>query len=173
MKSLLNRFMDNNECSHTNYLFGYLEYAKKRMWLKKAELLAICNWKSPRSLHHIDENKEVDVRGITFKAFDTKDEMDKIKILTTLKGVSIPMASAILMFMSPSKYPVIDIRVWEILLELRLVDGNRTGKSLNKNNWIDYLGVVRKYARENRVTARKIERAIFLAHKVHQEGLLY
>ena len=83
------------------------------------------------------------------------------------------MASAILMFINPNKYPVIDIRVWQVLYELKLVNGNDSGKSLTTNDWLIFLEIIRKKAKEYNITARKVEKAIFLSHKIYQDGNLY
>jgi hypothetical protein len=173
LSPLLRKYMDDNECSYTEYLFRFLRKAIKRGFLKKHELLLICNWKSPRTIQKIKANPASKIERLTFLAFQSTDELFIIEKLVKLEGVSIAMASAILMFMNPRKYPVIEIRVWEVLLELKLVEGSSSGKNLNKSNWLVYLEIIRQTAKEKKTTSRKIEKAIFLAHKIHQDGSLY
>src|SRR5512135_2751627 len=95
--------------------------AKRRGCLTKAELEMVCAWKSARVMKQVRRNSPAFVRNITRSALSCTSEPDKIKILTTLHGVGIPMASAILMFMDPQQYPVIDIRGWQLLHAMKAV----------------------------------------------------
>jgi hypothetical protein len=68
----------------------------KRGWLNRKEFLMICLWKSrrPKGLYVLNSDK--DIKRQTKKSLNAKDEKEKIKFLTKLKGVNIPIASAIL-----------------------------------------------------------------------------
>ena len=97
----------------------------------------------------------------------------KIKELIELKGVSIPMASSILMLTNPKRYGVIDIRVWEVLLKIGAVNTNMKGVSFNFKEWYRYLMIIRFFADKFKVSARDIERTLFIVHQENQDGLLY
>ena len=170
---ILKKHLDDNESSYTAYLLNKIRAARKKGYLTKEEFILICNWKSPRSLQLVKQNTSNKIKSITKSVITSKDEGFVIKQLIKLKGVSIAMASALLMFLNPKKYPVIDIRVWQVLYELNLVTSNTSGKSLSINNWITYLDIIKEKAKEYNTTARKIEKAIFLAHQIYQDGNLY
>ena len=81
-------------------------------------------------------------------AFGTRSERIKLEALTALHGVSIPMASAILTLTNPRRYGVIDIRVWQLLFDLKSVRTKPRGVGFNFNNWYHYLMKLRYHASE-------------------------
>ena len=50
-----------------------------------------------------------------------------MELLTSLAGVSVPVASAILTLIDPRRYGVLDIRVWQLLVALGVMDGKPAG----------------------------------------------
>jgi hypothetical protein len=96
-----------------------------------------------------------------------------MELLTSLYGVSIPMASSILMLTKPQRYGVIDIRVWQLLYEMGSVRTNANGVGFNFKNWRQYLTILRYYANKYKVGARDIERTLFRVHVLYQKGILY
>ena len=94
-------------------------------------------------------------------------------MLTSLHGVSIPTASAILTLIDPQNYGVIDIRVWQVLYLYGSVKDRPDGTNFDFNNWYNYLMKLRYYAKKFKVSARKIEKTIFIHHKEIQIGNLY
>jgi hypothetical protein len=81
-----------------------------------ANLTAILKWKSPRSVHHLDGNSPDQINAALEKAaspdISTKDAMEA---LMKLRGVAVPVASAILTTIFPERYTVIDFRALEAL----------------------------------------------------------
>jgi hypothetical protein len=79
-------------------------------------LTAILKWKSPRSVHYLDGNSSDQINTALKKAaspdISTKDAM---KALMQLRGVGVPVASAILTVIFPDRYTVIDFRALEAL----------------------------------------------------------
>lgn len=150
-----------------------LSTVKKRGWLRKEELIAVCYWKSPRAIRLVESNHPLTVKKITQSVFTTKSEEDRMYFLLQLRGVSVPMASAILMLTDPKRYGVIDIRVWEILCETGDVTSNKKGINFKFEEWHQVLVILRQYSKKLKVSARTIERTIFQVHKKHQDGLLY
>ncbi len=96
-----------------------------------------------------------------------------MELLTALDGVNVPMASAILTLIEPTRYGVIDIRVWQLLFAIDSVRKNSQGRGLNFDHWHHYLRKLRSYAKELRVPARAVERTLFEYHKKIQKGRLY
>ena len=90
-----------------------------------------------------------------------------------LRGVSVPMASSILMLVDPRRYGVIDIRVWQLLYTIGVVTKNPAGVGFSFDNWRQFLMILRTFAKRFNVKARDIERTLFWAHGKHQKGRLY
>jgi len=67
--------------------------ARKRGYLTKAELMALGDWKTPRSRPHRLKNSEELVRETTRIAFAARSEELKIGVLRILDGVEWPTAS--------------------------------------------------------------------------------
>lgn len=173
LDALIKKHISANEDEHTLQLIKLLSSAKKRSCLTKDELIEICYWKSARSIRLIVDNHSQKVKKITQSAFAAKSEEEKMSLLLALRGVGIPMASAILMLINPIKYCVIDIRVWEVLFATKTVTTNKKGTNFKINEWCQLLSIVRQHSKKNKVSARTIERSIFETHKIYQVGPLY
>ena len=171
--ALLEDNLSTEEDEPTSDIIKKLRPAKKRGWLTKDEMIAICRWKSPRAIRHIEFNSEKLIKKHTGLAFSTRSEELKITELIVLKGVSIPMASSILMLTNPKRYGVIDIRVWEIMFEIGTVNTNPKGINFTFKEWYRYLMIIRYFASKFNVTVRDIERTLFLVHQENQDGQLY
>jgi hypothetical protein len=102
-----------------------------------------CHWKSTRSSHHVLTN---------FPAF----------IIT---GVNIPTASAVLMFLYPQKYGVLDTRVWQLLYDFHEVGVKENGVNFSLTDWEKYIFILRRYARKHRKSVREVERKFFSLHQ--------
>jgi hypothetical protein len=170
---LIRRQLAIGEDEPTLQLMGDLQGARERRYLTKSELERICNWKSPRAIHYVRSNSSHAVRDATHAALATRSERARAQALLGLSGVSIPMASSILTLLYPRRYGVLDIRVWQLLFELGSVTGAPRGVGLGVGNWLQFLALIRHFAREHGVRARDVERTLFLAHQQYQKGHLY
>ena len=150
-----------------------LSSVRKRGYLTKLQLITVCRWKSPRAMKHIQNNSERVINKITRAAFGTRSERKKLALLTTLNGVSIPMASSILTLTNPRRYGVIDIRVWQLLYDMGTVTTNPDGVGFSVKHWAHFLTILRSFARKYNVGARDIERTLFNVHVLYQKGTLY
>ena len=129
-KSIEKLITDNlsfEEWEGTIFKIKELQAAKKRGWLTKDDLIIVCYWKSPRAIHYIKSNRSNTIKKVTEAALNSRTEEFKMTELVKLKGVSIPMASAILMLTNPKRYGVIDIRVWEVMFYTGTVQTNSKG----------------------------------------------
>ena len=80
------------------------------------DLKTIVAWKSPRTVHYIAENDPVEVQAAIDAALSRPDGVkEAVLSLTRLRGVGIPIASAILTTIFPDQYTVIDFRALEAL----------------------------------------------------------
>jgi len=165
----LREFIKNNlstkEFPDTQKIINALKGAKRRGYFTKKELLKIGLWKVPkkRNVYRLLlKNSEKKVIEVSRKVFSTNNEKRKIELLDKqLKGVAIPMASAILMLTNPRKYGVIDFWVWRVLYKFGEVKVKPKGVGLNFNNWYTYLAKLRYFAKKFKVKVRDIERTIY------------
>lgn len=99
-----------------------LKTQRSPFWLSREELEPIFKWKLTtqygRGKRYRDTNSDAAYRIATTAAFSV-DEQDpeldlelKVGFLTALRGVGVPVASAILALVEPEKYCVIDFRGW-------------------------------------------------------------
>jgi hypothetical protein len=171
--ALVKGFLPAGEDAHTARLIRRLGRARRRGYLTRSELEAVCAWKSARAIHHIKANSPSRIRTATRRALATRDETRRLKELMALSGVGVPMASSILMLIDPRRYGVIDIRVWQILHAAGAVTRKPAGVGFSAGDWCQFLAILRSMAAEFRVKARDIERALFSAHEEYQQGRLY
>lgn len=88
-----------------------------RGFLFKTEFVSIGRWKAHRQINNYQANSEEQVKKITHQVLAEKDEGKQVKLLICgeLKGVKIPVASAILTIIYPEKYCITDYRAWRAL----------------------------------------------------------
>ncbi|UTD14909.1 hypothetical protein HER15_05195 [Tenacibaculum mesophilum] len=163
--------IDYKEDDKTLKIFSLVEQEEEL--LSRNTLIKILKWKSPRPLRFYNENEEEYIKNITQLAFKQENERVKIHILTALKGVNYPSASAILMFKNPELFPVLDIRVWKQLYKNNLVSVNPRGIGFTLDQWDSYVKIIRSLATKHNTTARVIEKKLFDYDKLTQEGNLY
>ena len=149
-----------------------LTHVKRDRELSRGEFLDICYWKSPRSIRKCERNSAKQVETITLKVFATKSERTRLELLTSLQGVSIPTASAILALTNPKRYGVIDIRVWQLLYALKSVSSRPSGVGFTFSHWYHYLRILRHHASRLKVSVRRLELTLFQFHQSHQVGRL-
>ena len=80
------------------------------------EMLAlIVHWKSPRVVHHLSANATKVIAEALDVAVHHSDTREAMRELQKLKGVAVPVASAILTTIHPDRYTIIDFRALEAL----------------------------------------------------------
>src|SRR5262245_25856593 len=173
VRPLLRRFLSTDEDEQTTTLIRQLRRARIRGYLTPRELEAVCRWKSPRAIHHIRSNSRARIASATRAALATRSERERLAHLMRLSGVSVPMASSILTLLYPRRYGVIDIRVWQLLHRTGMVTRNPAGTSFTFQHWNQFLAIIRHFSRELGVSARDIERTLFVVHVEYQRGRLY
>src|SRR6266545_2154402 len=128
LRALLRRELVSEEGDETLALMGHLRAARRRGWLTREEFLAMCRWKSPRATRHYRLNPPGEVRAASRAALATRSERRRLELLTNLRGVNVPLASAILTLMYPRRYGVLDIRAWQLLHALGVVASRPDGR---------------------------------------------
>jgi hypothetical protein len=81
-----------------------------------ANLETIVRWKSERVVHYLIGNSEAMIRRVLAVAASPETSTrDAINALTGLRGIDLPIASAILTAIAPERYAVLDFRALEAL----------------------------------------------------------
>lgn len=135
-----------------------LSAAAGRGYLTKEDLIAVARWKwrGGRTRQLVSENTTEEVREISAVSFSAKTERLRVGALLSLRGVQWPMASVILHFAFPDRYPILDVRA------MNTVGGN-TFYTFEK--WIDYVQLCRKAASDFGVSLRVLDRALWAYDK--------
>ena len=118
---------------------------RRRGYFKLEEFMQVCRWKAPRAAKRFGANNGSAVAAATKKAIRASGDRTGMEILLRgLKGVGVPMASALLAAYDPSRYGVIDVRAWQALCTIGLVQTKRSGRDLSKNDWVKYTDLLRR-----------------------------
>ena len=157
----------------TRALIADLRHVKKRGEFSRGEFLRMSRWKSPRAAPHYARNTAAQIRRVSRAVLAARSEARRIALLTSLHGVSVPVASAILTLIDPKRYGVLDIRVWQLLHALGAVDGKPGGRGFGAGDWESYLACLRPAARGLGVSVRIAEYTLFHCHRRFQLGRLY
>jgi len=138
-------------------------------YLDKERFVEIARWKSQRPLRHYKSNDDDLVREVTALAFAARRDDLRLRLLTLLNGVGVPVASTILHFAFPDKYPIMDVRAVTTLTHLGLwtrrgpVQPGFTGFSVE--DWQFYTHLMRDHAKELGVTLRELDKALWAFDK--------
>jgi hypothetical protein len=117
-------------------------------------LRAIYDWKTAgRGRGRITANRQAEISEILKFAASAKSERAAISVLCGLKGVAVPVASAILTAINPERYTIIDFRALEAL------GTDSTNRSVDY--YLQYVATCRKLANEHRTTLRELDRALW------------
>lgn len=132
--------------------------------ISKPTFIRILDWKAShvKGIVRLDDF-EYYAEGIK-KALRAPEE-NKLSILDDLYGIGVPVGSTILHFIYPSIFPIMDIRVAEVLY----YSGYLKAKSRTLNNYAVFRIAVLRIAQQSKCTLREIDRALFAYHKKELE----
>jgi hypothetical protein len=128
--------------------------ARERGCYTKADALIVYRWKSRRSAGRFEVVDGRTVRAVTARAFRAPDEAATIETLTSLPGVGVPVAAALLHFAFPDAYPLLDYRAFESL-------GVTRRSSYPTSLWVEYVDACRALARDLGVSLRTLDKALW------------
>jgi hypothetical protein len=126
-------------------------------YLTRGELRWIGEWKTPRIRPQIARNREAGVRGVTAAAFLARDDSLRLRLLLGLRGVGLAVASVVLHFAEPARYPIYDVRVRAALRRI----GVRRRFPPTADGWMTYAATLRGLAARHRVSLRTIDKALW------------
>ena len=111
---------------------------------------------------------------MTALAFAPRRDDLRLRLLTLLKGVEVPVASTILHFAFPERYAIMDVRAVTTLTHLGLWKGpdpaqpGFTGFSVE--HWQAYSGLMRDHAKRLGVSLRELDKALWKYDEVRTRG---
>lgn len=173
LAALLRHELVREEDPGTLELIRRLSRVRSRGEFSRAEFLRMCRWKSPRAMPHYVRNSAARIRQVSRAVLATRSERRRIELLIGLRGVSVPIASAILTLIDPGRYGVLDIRAWQLLFALEVVGRKPGGRGFGVRDWEHYLSVLRRHARRLGASVRAVEYTLFCCHRQWQTGRLY
>lgn len=142
------------------------KWLRNHKYLDKKRFIRLCLWKTPRQRNNYEKNDDLTIKEVTGFSFSTKSEKAKIKSLQILEGVSYPVASTILHFAFPNKYPILDFRViWSLNKLFRF----KKPKNYNFDFWQKYVNKLRKLAKKYKVSLRTLDKALWCYSKENRK----
>lgn len=161
------KYLEDNanrpEEDQDQYIEKTLEQTASRGYLTKEEYLILYRWKSQRTLPLAKKTKKELVEEATRAAFAAKNEEVKIGVLMILPGVQMPVASTILHWVFPNRYPLLDFRaLWTL--------GIDKPPTYNFAFWEKYVIACRSIAAEAKVSMRDLDRALWQFSAEHQNN---
>lgn len=135
--------------------------------ISKATLEALLNWKASRTKGKLNWNNFEEYEK-TFKVILELPKENKLEKLTELAGFGVSISSAILHFIYPSEFPIIDIRAVETLQATGYIDKNKSIYSIRDTikGYYFYRSVILEIAKTCRKSLREIDKALFKYHKI-------
>jgi len=135
---------------------------RKNKTLSDEEFFKIIIWKSNRVKGKVlagikKSNKSV--KQIMREVYNANTSEEKIKLLTNIKGIGLPIASAILTVCYPKKFTILDYRVWDILFKDKKVKGKNPSKTISE--YLDYVDICKNYAKKLKLSLRDFDRTMW------------
>ena len=131
--------------------------ARGILYFTRGELRWVGEWKTPRIRPEIARNTEAGVRGLTSAAFLAQGDATRLRLLLGLRGVGVAVASVVLHFADPDRYPIYDVRVRAALRRI----GVRRRFPPTAAGWVTYAALLRDLAARHRVSLRTLDKALW------------
>ncbi len=144
-----------------NELLRLGESIRARGYISRDELLKILEWKAERAKTKLEDNSEI-IESVSQLAFRTSDVFYKISLLSVIRGVGVPVASAVLRFVYPEEFGIIDINAWTALAEMRRVKEKKFFASqVRAVDYVKYLEILRELAQEQGMSVSEVDMALY------------
>lgn len=138
---------------------------QKNRHMTKADLERIVKWKfqgrlkgrQKRILNLLRNVKDNFIIDISKLAFKTYNDEERIKLLTSIRGVGNALASVILTFFDPEKYCILDIHAWREAFK----EKEPSNVFSSPKQAIKYFDELRGISKTTGFSCRDIEKAMF------------
>lgn len=134
---------------------------RDRGYYDRSDFIAVGRWKAARATPLLESNTEQMLKDVTSTAFGAPEPI-RHRVLTLLRGVQVPIASALLTAWRPDLYTVIDVRAVKSLVAASVFE---TSKQLPP--YITYLNACRELAADCQCDLRTLDRALWQANGRH------
>jgi len=114
----------------------------------------IAKWKSPRSIRHVLKNSAADVEEALRVAVSAKTDRTAMAVLIGLRGIDVPVGSAVLSMIDPERFTIVDFRALAALGVAR-----RAAPSIDF--YLEYLVRCRQLASDYGVSMRTLDKAMW------------
>ena len=113
-------------------------------------------------LDNFRSNDDELVRQMIEEAVHGSDIRSRVEALTSLKGVGVPVASAMLTFIDPDTFTVIDGRAWKALESTGYIpEFQELSEDPTVDEYLYYLGVCQALSNEYDVSLRTLDMALW------------
>jgi hypothetical protein len=130
-------------------------------YLTKKQMQAVARWKPPRAAPKIENNSDSLIVEATRIALSSPHEEIRVRALTLIHGVGFPMASVVLHWFHPDRYPILDFRaLWSL--------GVEELPTYTFPFWWAYTQACRRLADEAGVNMRVLDQALWQYSKENQ-----
>jgi thermostable 8-oxoguanine DNA glycosylase len=146
------------------YLFGEVSgrFQRERV-LSAYDFFAIVTWKANRAKTGVKRGL-IDagnpVRQLMKEVSQADSPVDKVEILCNVKGIGIPIASAILSVCYPTRFTALDYRAWKTL-EQASVEGIPEHPPQDAQSYLQYCEACRRFADRMGLSLRDLDRALW------------
>jgi hypothetical protein len=141
-------------------------FAKQKgpRFVDRRHFVDLAVWKTPRPRRYYEQNSSAFVRKVTEAAFRVGDGRLRLHTLMALHGVGVPVASTILHFVFPDRYPIMDVRVVAALRKAELWQRD-DARSFTTAGWLEYIQLMRGLAKKLAVELRDLDKALWAFDK--------
>ena len=138
--------------------------AASRGFYSRDDFLAVVGWKSLRSVPLARQNSVRDIEAATCAALDPLDESHRLRSLTHLRGVQVPVASALLHFALPEIFPILDYRA------LASPGDHKRRTQYSTRFWLEYVARCQQLADRAGVSIRELDKALWQDSRESDSG---
>ncbi|MFA9417625.1 hypothetical protein [Natrinema sp. HArc-T2] len=125
----------------------------------------VVGWKSNRVIPDFRMNDTELAEDTVRRTLERQSVVEKVETLqNNLHGVGVPVASALLLFMDPIAYTVLDERAWSALQVAGHLD-TELSETPTVDEYLMYLGVCHTLANEIDVELRTLDRGLWVLSK--------
>ena len=143
---------------------GWLATRPEPKYLNKRTFLLICWWKTGQMANYVRSNPFRLVMRATHLASEVEsNDRLKLRILLLLGGVDVPIASTILHFLQPDRFPIFDMHVRSSLEKAG--KWHRSVDDESEDAWLEYVDVMRDLANNLGVGLRELDKALWTYDK--------
>jgi hypothetical protein len=147
-----------------SYLFQCVtQQFVQRKTLNSFDFYAIITWKANRAISKVKKDlkrKKLSPMKLMSQVSKCRDDREKMKKLDEVKGIGVPIASAILTVCYPKRFTILDSRAWETLYFFKKVKEESVPTNIN-GYFNPYLPACKQWAQDLKVSLRDLDHAMW------------